>query len=173
LTRAVVAVFLIAGQESLRITGMDLAPTEFRETLGALGLAQHRLARLFGVGARSIRRWRRGDRRTPCGVGIVLRLLATGAVSIDQVEQAAQTNGSVKPRPLAPVRTNGSAVSLFVEPSRAEVATLAEKVIALAPGTCRYPCGDPRDPGFHFCGDSVTEEPYCKYHHTIAYLARS
>ena len=52
---------------------LAVATTEFRETLGALGIAQHRVARLFGVGPRSVRRWQDGDRRVPCGVGIVLR----------------------------------------------------------------------------------------------------
>ena len=66
-----------------------VATTEFRETLGALGIAQHRVARLFGVGPRSVRRWQDGDRRVPCGVGIVLRLLAAGTVTVAQVEQAA------------------------------------------------------------------------------------
>ena len=47
--------------------------TEFRATLDALGIAQHRVAQLFGVGPRSVRRWQDGDRRIPCGIGIVLR----------------------------------------------------------------------------------------------------
>ena len=55
-----------------------VATTEFRATLAALGIAQHRVAQLFGVGPRSVRRWQDGDRRVPCGVGIVLRLLARG-----------------------------------------------------------------------------------------------
>src|SRR5262249_29161639 len=105
------------------------AATEFRETLGALGIAQHRIAQLFGVGPRSVRRWQHGDRRVPCGVGIVLRLLATKTITIAQVEQAAvpvpaRTNGSVKPEPPAP---------LLVEPApapatlvRAEAATFAD-----------------------------------------------
>ena len=56
----------------------SVARTEFRTTLDALGIAQRRIARLFGVGPRSVRRWQDGDRRIPRGVGIVLRLLATG-----------------------------------------------------------------------------------------------
>ena len=87
---------------------LSVAKTEFRATLDALGIAQHRVAQLFGVGPRSIRRWQDGDRRVPCGVGIVLRLLAAGAVTVDQVEQAAgaipaRTNGSAKPEPPAPL----------------------------------------------------------------------
>ena len=86
----------------------SVAKTEFRATIAALGIAQHRVAQLFGVGPRSIRRWQDGDRRVPCGVGIVLRLLACGAVTVDQVEQAAvaipaRTNGSAKLEPPAPL----------------------------------------------------------------------
>jgi hypothetical protein len=66
-----------------------VAATEFRATLAALGIAQNRVARLFGVGQKSIKRWRAGERRVPSGVNIVVRLLACGAVSIDEVERVA------------------------------------------------------------------------------------
>ena len=159
----------------------DLAATEFRATFGAFGLTQRRIAQLFGVGPRSVRRWQHGDRRIPRGVDIVLRLLAAGAVTVAQVEQAAVP---------VPVRTNGSArpvppVPLLVAPApapaalaRAEVTTFAdsglttaEKIIALAPEACRWPCGDPRRPDFHFCSDPVAEGPYCEHHRTMAYMA--
>jgi len=152
------------------------AASELCETLSALGLAQHRVAQLFGVGPRTVRRWQHGDRRVPRGVGIVLRLLAAGAVTVAQVEQAAV---------LVPARTNGSAKSeppapLLVEPATlvcAEAATFAdsdlttaEKVIALAPEACRWPCGDPGHPDFHFCGDPVAKRPYCERHRALAYM---
>jgi hypothetical protein len=81
-----------------------MAPTEFHEALGTVGIAQQRVAALFGVGPRSVRRWQYGDRRVPCGVGIVFRLLAAGVVTFEQVEQAAVpfvawTNGGTKPEP--------------------------------------------------------------------------
>ena len=77
---------------------LSTAATEFRATLGALGLAQRRVARLFDVGERSIRRWQHGDRRVPYAVTLVCRLMAMGAVTIDQVEQAAvpRTNSRAK-----------------------------------------------------------------------------
>jgi GcrA cell cycle regulator len=83
-----------------------MAPTEFHEALGALGIAQQRVAALFGVGPRSVRRWQYGERRIPSGVGIVLRLLATGAVTVEQVEQAAGPLSARKngfPEPSAPL----------------------------------------------------------------------
>ena len=48
----------------------SVAKTEFGAAIAALGIAQHRVAQLFGVGSRSVRRWQDGDRRVPCGVGI-------------------------------------------------------------------------------------------------------
>src|SRR5262249_45378750 len=157
------------------------AATEFRATLGALGIAQHRVAQLFGVGPRSLRRWQHGDRRVPRGVGIVFRLLASGAVTIGQVEAAAVS---------APARTNGTAtpepptllpVELALEQSAsacAKAATLAdpglttaEKVFALTTETCRWPFGDPGRPDFYFCGDLVARGPYCERHRAVAYMA--
>jgi GcrA cell cycle regulator len=76
-----------------------MIPGEFHSALDTLGLAQQRVAQLFGVGPRAVRRWRDGERRVPCGVGIVFRLLAAGAVTIDQVERAAvaRANGGLEP----------------------------------------------------------------------------
>lgn len=35
----------------------------------------------------------------------------------------------------------------------------------LQPDDCRWPIGDPRKPGFHFCGKSkVPGSPYCEFH---------
>src|SRR5262245_25331889 len=58
----------------------DLVAAEFHDTLGVLGIAQHRVAKLFAVSLRSVRRWRHGDRRVPRGVAIVVRLLAAKAI---------------------------------------------------------------------------------------------
>jgi len=142
----------------------NLSAAEFRETFGALGIAQGRVAQLFGVDPRNVRRWAHGDRRIPRGVGIVLRLLAARAVTVDQVEQAAAP---------APARTNGGAksepsVPLLVEPVPER--TTAEKVYALTPESCRWPCGDPGHPDFRFCGDLVAKRPYCEHHRTMAYM---
>jgi GcrA cell cycle regulator len=110
-----------------------MAPTEFHEALRTLGLAQQRVAALFGVGPRSVRRWQYGDRRVPCGVGIVLRLLQTGAVTIEAVEQAAvpfsaRTNGGVEPEP--PVVEPPSEHTL-VEPALEQVALAGAQPVAL------------------------------------------
>ena len=36
--------------------------------------------------------------------------------------------------------------------------------------TCAWPIGDPREPGFHYCGDTPKEgKPYCEHHCGIAY----
>jgi GcrA cell cycle regulator len=156
----------------------SVATTEFRETLGALGIAQHRVAKLFGVGSRSVRRWQYGDRRVPRGVDIVLRLLAAGTVTVAQVEQAAvpipvRTNGSAKPGPPAPhlvaPAPEQSALARAKAATLTDPGTTVEKVCALTPEIFCWPCGDPGHPDFHFCGSPVAKRPYCETHRAIAY----
>lgn len=44
-------------------------------------------------------------------------------------------------------------------------------VVDLSAHTCRWPIGDPREPGFHFCGaPSLPGKPYCAEHSAIAYV---
>lgn len=38
--------------------------------------------------------------------------------------------------------------------------------------TCRWPIGDPRSPGFTFCGCDTARWPYCEPHARVAYLER-
>jgi GcrA cell cycle regulator len=149
--------------------------TEFGAVLDALGLAQHRVAQLFDVTPRSVRRWRSGDRPVPCGVSIVLRLLAAGAVTVAQVEQAAilapaRTNGG-KGKPSAPLRVEPapkqSALACVADPG----STTAEKILALGPSSCRWPHNDPRHSDFRFCGAVTEKGPYCARHARLAYLA--
>ena len=43
-------------------------------------------------------------------------------------------------------------------------------VLTLAPANCNWPEGDPKRPGFHFCGrDKPHETPYCPHHAARAY----
>jgi GcrA cell cycle regulator len=43
-------------------------------------------------------------------------------------------------------------------------------IATLTADTCRWPEGDPKAPGFHFCGrqTSPSRSPYCRVHATIA-----
>ncbi|GAA0568861.1 GcrA family cell cycle regulator [Caenispirillum bisanense] len=44
-------------------------------------------------------------------------------------------------------------------------------LVDLAAHTCRWPIGDPREPGFHFCGKpALAGKPYCAEHAAIAYV---
>jgi hypothetical protein len=161
----------------------DLSVAEFRATLSALGLTQCRVARWFGVGPRSVRRWEHGDRRVPCGVRIVFRLLAAGAVTIAQVEQAAVpspiwTDEGAEEEPPAPPRAVPVPKQSASARAGVKIATLAgpglttaEKLCALTPETCHWPLGDPRDRDFRFCGAPAIEPPYCAHHRALAYLA--
>jgi hypothetical protein len=71
------------------VRALSAAATKFGATLAELGLAQCRVAQWFGVSPRAVRRWRRGDRRAGRGVNIVLHLLATRAITVAQIEEAA------------------------------------------------------------------------------------
>ena len=47
---------------------------------------------------------------------------------------------------------------------------LMVSIFDLAPSSCRFPVGDPRLPGFAYCGVKHTEMgSYCPYHHSLAY----
>lgn len=47
-------------------------------------------------------------------------------------------------------------------------------VVDLSAHTCRWPIGDPREPGFHFCGKPANPgKPYCGEHAAIAYVNSS
>jgi hypothetical protein len=160
----------------------DRAATEFHEILGALGVAQHRVAKWFGVDARSVRRWRRGDRNAPAGIIILCRLLAAEVITPAQIEVAAasipvptRTNGA-KPEPstfLVESAPEQSALARVEATTLADPGlTTAEKVYALASEACRWPLGDPRDCDFRFCGRATTvREPYCETHRAAAYVA--
>lgn len=56
------------------------------------------------------------------------------------------------------------------KPKKAETASLVD----LGPNCCRWPIGDPRDEGFHFCGrKTLPGKPYCAEHAAIAYVNTS
>ena len=158
---------------------LSATATEFRATLGALGLTPRHAAKLFAVAPRAIRRWQDGTRSVPRAVTLVCRLMAVGAVTIAQVEQAAvpspiQTSGGAEPTPagtrhahVARRRLARAKTTTLADPGQ----TTAEKLCALPPRTCHWPCGDPRDRDFHFCCDPTLEPPYCPRHRAAAYLA--
>jgi GcrA cell cycle regulator len=45
-------------------------------------------------------------------------------------------------------------------------------LLQLTDKTCRWPIGDPREPGFCFCGNRIADETiYCNHHNRIAYTS--
>jgi len=149
-------------------TARSTAATEFRAALAALGIPQTRVAELFNVNPRHIRRWRSGDRRLPHAVGLVVNLLTTGVVTIEQAEAAVpvltRTNGAAKPKPSAAPEQ-----PTLADPSL----STAEKVLALAPNACRWPYNDPRHPNFYFCSRPTAAPPYCNEHRSAAHMTRT
>ena len=142
-----------------------------------LGITQRRVAELFGVKPRSVRRWQNGERHIPCGVSIVVKLLVMGVVTVTQIEQAtvpARTtgNGSAKPRLPTPLLDElVPEQSALTRTEAATSGTAAAQVFALTPDACRWPSGDPGSPDFHFCGSPVAKRPYCEHHRALAYMA--
>jgi hypothetical protein len=147
--------------------------------LGELGFLQERVAQLFGTTSRNLRRWRRGDRPIPHGIQILLRLLAVGAVTAAQVEEAAETVMSSD----AMASGNLSAadkVCAFKAAASSDVTTApgnlstADKVCALTPKACRWPIGDPAGADFRFCTAAVgvKNSSYCDRHRATAYYSR-
>lgn len=57
------------------------------------------------------------------------------------------------------------------EPAREGAPTpLLIPLVELRHGQCRWPIGDPGQPGFGFCGHPrLAERPYCEFHVGIAY----
>ena len=50
----------------------------------------------------------------------------------------------------------------------------AKAVLEIQGPTCRWPFGDPREPGFHFCGaQALPGKPYCSEHASLAYVNSS
>lgn len=44
-------------------------------------------------------------------------------------------------------------------------------LVNLDPDMCRFPCGDPREDGFGYCGHPKEQGSYCGFHAAIAYTA--
>lgn len=65
-----------------------MTPEQYRTSIAALGLTQVSAAYLFGVDARTSRRWALGERPVPGSVVKLLRLMLTGRLSLDDVRAA-------------------------------------------------------------------------------------
>ena len=162
-------------QRIMKASDRSVAAAELRAALGALNITQRRLAQLIAVNPRTVRHWGYGDRRLPRGVAIVLRLLATGVVTVEQVEAAAlvstRTNGGAKGEPPALLRVGPAPERSALAPTLADPClTTAEKVVALSSNSCRWPRGDPRHSDFSFCGAVTEKGPYCARHFAAAHM---
>lgn len=88
-----------------------------------------------------------------------------------------------KPRPRKPGRTHMFAVPSFGAPKRVSAVPVVDAEIPLSQRKsflelenhhCRWPVGDPGEPGFFFCGapsaDLEEGRPYCAAHHAVAFV---
>jgi len=63
-----------------------MTPNQYRAALRRLCLTQIGAAKLFGANERTSRYWANGERGIPPCVGIVLRLLVAGKITIADVD---------------------------------------------------------------------------------------
>lgn len=63
-----------------------MTPTDYRNTLAALGISQARLARLVKVNKDTPTNWGQGRTEIPGAVETLIKALVSGLVTIDQLE---------------------------------------------------------------------------------------
>lgn len=66
--------------------GLAVTPSDYRTTLAGLGISQARLGRLLKVNKDTPTNWGQGRTDVPQSVALLLRLLASGVVTIEQLE---------------------------------------------------------------------------------------
>lgn len=67
-----------------------MTPTDYREAIAALALSQVRAAALFGVDARTSRRWALGEAAVPRMVALILRLMLRRGVTAAEAAELAE-----------------------------------------------------------------------------------
>lgn len=66
-----------------------MTPEELRFLLVATGLSQQAMARLFNIGGRTVQGYALGEKPIPSTLAILLRALADGAISADEIRKYA------------------------------------------------------------------------------------
>lgn len=59
---------------------------DFRSQMAALGMSQARLVRLLNLNKDTVSRWAVGEREPPRAVMLLLRLIESGRVTIEELE---------------------------------------------------------------------------------------
>ena len=76
--------------------------------------------------------------------------------------------GPSAPRPMRAISDRPLVIIPDLEPVKFEDGKAAS-VLTLSDSMCKYPIGDPTDPGFAFCGRGSSGGPYCADHARLAY----
>jgi DNA-binding transcriptional regulator YiaG len=74
-----------------------MTSAELRAILDQLHITQQAAARLLGHHRRSMEKWAAGDRQIPPALAIVLRLLAAGRITADDIERARDQHTAASP----------------------------------------------------------------------------
>jgi len=109
-------------------------------------------------------------------IGKVHRLGLSGRWKTQRPRQPRRSTASAKPRRHANSVSRIQPVAITAGTIASELAKLGPApetpvtVKTLTANTCRWPEGDPRTPGFHFCGRTASSSgPYCGPHDCIAH----
>ncbi|MCQ2965799.1 MAG: GcrA family cell cycle regulator [Alphaproteobacteria bacterium] len=82
----------------------------------------------------------------------IRRDVNTCSTTSEKSKQTAKTEGKVSTKAIKKTKTIGVSLNDLTHTS------------------CRWPEGDPKEPGFHFCGkEALPDKPYCREHCKIAY----
>jgi GcrA cell cycle regulator len=94
--------------------------------------------------------------------------------------------GSIHGQPLPPIHASAAHPQMrpqgAIEPALREApaapppkpATSIRTASVIGSKTCSWPMGDPKQPGFHFCGEPAEiGKPYCSQHCHVAYHKKS
>lgn len=74
----------------------------------------------------------------------------------------------------APIATAPAVEARASEPAMPKAPPAPRAAAQAGSKSCSWPVGDPKQAGFHFCGDSAEPgRPYCAHHCTIAYHRKS
>ena len=80
------------------------------------------------------------------------------------------TNARPSARSLTARSTTPKPRRLTEPPTLGPAPAMVVTSLTLAPESCNWPYGDPKDPGFHFCGrDKPKGRAYCAHHAALAY----
>lgn len=138
-----------------RLRGQGLSASQAASHLGVSRSA------ILGIAHRELGGWG----RSPAGKKIIREKARASRWGASKAAKAMQRRPQPRTRAVAPEAGAQLAAPNYVQPSEGRVA-----IEDLGARSCRWPLGDPRDPGLRFCGCRTVSagDPYCREHAALA-----